>query len=135
MSRQEDFLIYCTEQYKSAKELTGKQIAELFTQYSVWDDIYSCFEALHTTTANNIVDDIDRTYYGSKHGMGQNSFPLFFSLRWLTFLPSKQLYMQKNTRFPEETGYDFGTSGDTELFEKPSNINGVGTFGQHFFLF
>ena len=27
-----------------------------------------------------------------------------------------------------------GLSGDTELFEKSRNINGFGTFGQHFFL-
>ena len=59
MSRQGDFLIYCTEQYKSAKNLTGKQVADLFTQFRVWDYIYSCFEALHTTGVNYIVEDID----------------------------------------------------------------------------
>ncbi|MBQ8538595.1 MAG: DUF3791 domain-containing protein [Ruminococcus sp.] len=40
--------------------LTGKQVAELFSQYSVWDYIYSCFEALHTTGTNYIIDDIDQ---------------------------------------------------------------------------
>ena len=60
MSRQGDFMIYCIEQYKSAKRLTGKQVSELFSQYSVWDYIYSCFEALHTTGANYIIDDIDQ---------------------------------------------------------------------------
>ena len=59
MSKQGDFLIYCTELYKSAKKLTGKQVSELFSRYSVWDYIYSCFEALHTTGANYIVEDID----------------------------------------------------------------------------
>jgi len=59
MSRQGDFLIYCTEQYKSAKALTGKEVSELFTNYRVWDYIYSCFEALHTTGVNYIVQDID----------------------------------------------------------------------------
>lgn len=59
MSRQGDFLIFCTEQYKSAKKLSGKQVSELFTLYQVWDYIYSCFEALHTTGVNYIVDDID----------------------------------------------------------------------------
>ena len=49
MSRQGDFLIYCVETYKNAKHLTGKQVAELFTRYRVWDYVYSCFEALHTT--------------------------------------------------------------------------------------
>ncbi|MBQ8795491.1 MAG: DUF3791 domain-containing protein [Clostridia bacterium] len=60
MSRQGDFLIYCIEQYKSAKQMTGKQVSELFSQYSVWEYIYSCFEALHTTGINYIIDDIDR---------------------------------------------------------------------------
>ncbi len=59
MSRQGDFLVYCTEQYKSAKKLSGKQVSELFSRYQVWDYIYSCFEALHTTGANYIVEDID----------------------------------------------------------------------------
>jgi len=59
MSRQGDFMVYCTEQYKAAKKLTGKQVAELFSQYRVWEYLYSCFEALHTTGANYIVEDID----------------------------------------------------------------------------
>lgn len=59
MSRQGDFLVYCIEQYKSAKSLSGKQVSELFSRYQVWDYIYSCFEALHTTGANYIVEDID----------------------------------------------------------------------------
>ena len=59
MSRQGDFLIYCVETYKNAKHLTGKQVAELFTRYRVWDYVYSCFEALQTTGANYIVEDID----------------------------------------------------------------------------
>lgn len=59
MSRQGDFMVYCTEQYKSAKKLSGKQVSELFSRYQVWDYIYSCYEALHTTGANYIVDDID----------------------------------------------------------------------------
>ena len=59
MSRQGDFLIYCVELYKAAKELTGRQVSQLFSQYGVWDYIYSCFEALHTTGANYIIEDID----------------------------------------------------------------------------
>ena len=59
MSRQGDFLIYCTEQYKSAKRLTGKQVSDLFSRYHVWDYIYTCFEALHTTGTNYIIEDID----------------------------------------------------------------------------
>lgn len=60
MSREGYFLIYCTEQYKLARNLSGRQVSELFSRYLVWDYIYSCFEALHTTGANYIVDDIDQ---------------------------------------------------------------------------
>ena len=59
MSKQGDFLIYCVETYKTAKQLTGKQVADLFTRYRVWEYVYSCCEALHTTGANYIVEDID----------------------------------------------------------------------------
>ena len=59
MSRQGEFLIYCVEIYKNAKNLTGKQVAKLFNRYGVWDYVYSCFEALHTTGANYIIEDID----------------------------------------------------------------------------
>ena len=59
MSKEGSFLVYCVEQYKNAKSLSGKQISSLFTKYNVWDYIYSCFEALHTTGANYIVEDID----------------------------------------------------------------------------
>lgn len=59
MSREGNFLVYCIEQYKSAKNLTGKQVSELFERYKVWEYIYSCFEALHTTGENYIIADID----------------------------------------------------------------------------
>lgn len=51
--------LICAEQYKKAKRLTGKQIAELFSRYRVWEYIYSCYEALHTTGTNYIIEDID----------------------------------------------------------------------------
>ena len=59
MSDRGDFLIYCVEMDKDAKKMNGKQVAELFSSYDIWDYIYSCFEALHTTGAEYIVDDID----------------------------------------------------------------------------
>ncbi|MGN0179665.1 MAG: DUF3791 domain-containing protein [Monoglobaceae bacterium] len=59
MSKEGNFLIFCIEQYKSAKKLTGRQVANLFSKYRVSEYIISCFEALHTAGANYIVDDID----------------------------------------------------------------------------
>ena len=37
MSNQGNFMVFCAEQYKMAKHLTGKQLAELFTRYRVWE--------------------------------------------------------------------------------------------------
>lgn len=59
MSKEGDFLIYCIESYKSSKGLTGRQVSKLFSKYGVWDYIYSCFESLHTTGANYVIEDID----------------------------------------------------------------------------
>ena len=39
--------------------LTGKQLAELFSRYRVWEYVYFCYEALHTTGTNYIIEDID----------------------------------------------------------------------------
>ena len=59
MSNEGNFLVFCIEQYKSAKNLTGKQAIELFRKYGVSEYIVSCFEALHTTGTNYIINDID----------------------------------------------------------------------------
>ena len=59
MSSQGKFMIFCAEQYKRAKRLTGKQLAELFSRYRVWEYIYSCYDSLHTTGTNYIIEDID----------------------------------------------------------------------------
>ena len=59
MSQQGNFMIYCAEQYKTSKNLTGRQLSELFSQYRVWEYIYTCYEALHTTGTNYIISDID----------------------------------------------------------------------------
>lgn len=59
MSNKGRFLIFCIEQYKSAKNLTGKQVAKLFREYGVSEYIVSCYEALHTTGVNYIINNID----------------------------------------------------------------------------
>lgn len=59
MSKEGNFLIFCIEQYKSAKKLSGKQVMDIFRKYRISEYIVSCFEALHTTGTNYIVEDID----------------------------------------------------------------------------
>ena len=59
MSKQGEFLVFCIEMYKRAKDMTGRQAFELFRRYGVVDYVMSCYEALHTTGTNYIVEDID----------------------------------------------------------------------------
>lgn len=59
MSKEATFLIYCIEIYKSAKDLSGRQVMSLFSRYNVLEYIVNYFEALHTTGENYIVNDID----------------------------------------------------------------------------
>lgn len=59
MTKQGKFMIFCAEQYKYAKKLTGRQLDELFSKYRMWDYLYACYEELHTTDTNYIIHDID----------------------------------------------------------------------------
>jgi hypothetical protein len=60
MNKEMKFLIYCLEIYRTNKNMTGKDLMQLFEQYDVMDYILSGYGALHTTGALYIVDDIDR---------------------------------------------------------------------------
>ena len=59
MSKEGKFLVFCLEMYKAAKHMTGKEVIELFNWYGVTDYVLSCYDALHTTGTNYIVEDID----------------------------------------------------------------------------
>ena len=59
MSAKGKFLVYCLEIYKAAKNMSGKQVIEMFKRYGVTDYILSCYEAMHTTGTNYIIEDID----------------------------------------------------------------------------
>ena len=59
MSAEGKFLIFCLEIYKTAKKLTGKQVMVLFQRYGITEYVLVCYEALHTTGTNYIIEDID----------------------------------------------------------------------------
>ena len=59
MSKEGKFLVFCLEMYKASKHMTGKQVIALFKRYDITDYVLSCYEALHTTGTNYIVEDID----------------------------------------------------------------------------
>ena len=58
MSDNAEFITYCLEEYKAAKDLTGKEVIELFKKYNIIDYIVSCYGALHTMGGPAISEDI-----------------------------------------------------------------------------
>jgi len=52
------FLVYCIEIYKTANKLNGRQVMQLFTQYGIHEYILNCYDALHTTGREYIIEDI-----------------------------------------------------------------------------
>ncbi|MCL2243760.1 MAG: DUF3791 domain-containing protein [Treponema sp.] len=52
------FLVYCIEIYKSAHNLNGKQVMQLFGKYGIHEYILNCYNALHTTGPEYIIEDI-----------------------------------------------------------------------------
>ena len=59
MSKETAFLIFCLENYKVYKSLTGKQAMELFCKYGVFDYLKDFYDILHTTGYQYINNDID----------------------------------------------------------------------------
>ena len=59
MSREMTFTVFCMESYKQHRNLTGKAVAKLFSDYGVFNYIYEFYDVLHTTGHNYINNDID----------------------------------------------------------------------------
>lgn len=59
MSKKLPFMVLCVEEYKNQKRLTGKEVMDLFNQYSVCEYIQEFYEVLHTTGTRYIINDID----------------------------------------------------------------------------
>lgn len=59
MSSKLTFIVFCIESYKEHKSMTGKQTAELFCRYGVFDYLNEFYDILHTTGYQYINNDID----------------------------------------------------------------------------
>jgi hypothetical protein len=53
------FAAYCVELYKSAKDMTGREVFELFRASGAWEYLWDCFDALHTTGPEYTTGQID----------------------------------------------------------------------------
>ncbi len=59
MSKEMEFTVFCVENYKVHKSMTGKQTVDLFNRYGVFDYLFEFYDVLHTAGHNYINNDID----------------------------------------------------------------------------
>lgn len=59
MSTEASFTVFCMENYKVYKNISGKEVAKLFEKYGVYDYIREFYDVLHTTGYQYINNDID----------------------------------------------------------------------------
>lgn len=59
MSKTLQFKAFCFEAYRADKKLTGRATMQLFKNYGVLDYLETCYDVLHTTGRQYIVEDID----------------------------------------------------------------------------
>ena len=53
-----EFVVYCIEEYRNAKKLTGRQVITVFEKYRIYDFIEKSYDALHTYSGDEIVWNI-----------------------------------------------------------------------------
>jgi len=53
------FTVFCMENYKVHRNLSGKQVLKLFEDYGVFSYISEFYDVLHTTGHNYINNNID----------------------------------------------------------------------------
>ena len=61
------FLIHCIEIYKTAYKISGKEVMKIFTQNGILDYILECYDALHTTGPQYIIEDISSLIAEKQH--------------------------------------------------------------------
>lgn len=71
MSKTLEFKSFCFEAYKSEKNLSGKETMTLFRKYGVLSYLNACYDVLHTTGRDYIIDDIEVFIRKRKETEGQ----------------------------------------------------------------
>lgn len=59
MSKEMAFAVFCMENYKLHRNLSGREVSALFDRYGVFDYIREFYDVLHTTGHHYINNDID----------------------------------------------------------------------------
>lgn len=59
MSREGDYLVFATEQYRAAKGLSGREVVDLFLKYDVERFIIDMYELFHIESEANMIAAVD----------------------------------------------------------------------------
>lgn len=59
MSKTLQFKAFCFEAYRADKKMTGRATMQLFKKYGVLEYLGACYDVLHTTGRQYLVEDID----------------------------------------------------------------------------
>lgn len=59
MSKEMTFTVFCLENYKIHRNLSGRETLDIFNRYDVLDYLHEFYDVLHTTGYNYINNDID----------------------------------------------------------------------------
>ncbi len=55
-----DFVVFCMEVYKAEKNISGKEVYELFEKYGVLKYLQDGYDMLHTQGDKWLINDIDK---------------------------------------------------------------------------
>jgi len=70
-----DFIVYCIEEYRNAKKLTGRQVITIFNKYRVYDFIEKSYDALHTYSGDEIAWNISEYIKNRGSTFAQTELP------------------------------------------------------------
>ena len=59
MSKENEFLIFVIEYYRNKKNLTGKEVIDLFDKHNIWDLAIKSYFLWHIESPENFVQEID----------------------------------------------------------------------------
>jgi len=59
MSKELAFTVFCLENYKAYRQISGREAFALFEHYRVFDYLREFYDVLHTTGHHYINNDID----------------------------------------------------------------------------
>lgn len=59
MNKENEFLIFAVEYYRNKKNLTGQQVADLFSNFGIYQMILDNYFLYHIESPDNFVAEID----------------------------------------------------------------------------